>query len=140
MRSDSDSTSTRRLTALATALALGAVLGACTDDQAGPLAPDSFAPTTAIGAATAPAAQLSADAVARLLPALGKDAATPLGRALRELDAKLADAKATPAARERSLRVVENTLAQFAAAGRADAADLDAMRLAVADVRTLLQP
>jgi hypothetical protein len=35
---------------------------------------------------------------------------------------------------------VENTLAQFAAAGRADAADLDAMRLAVADVRTLLQP
>jgi hypothetical protein len=128
-------TSARRL---ATALTLAATLGACSDDRPGPLEPDAIAPTAAVSAADAPAAQLSSDAVARLLPALNKDAATPVGRALRELDAKLADAKSTLAARERSLKVVENTLAQFTTAGRTDSADLDAMRLAVADVRALL--
>jgi len=33
---------------------------------------------------------------------------------------------------------VDNTLAQFAATSRTDAADLDAMRLAVADIHALL--
>ena len=129
-------TSARRY---ATAFLLAAALGACSDDQAGPLAPDTFAPTVAVTAATAPAAQLSRDAVVRLLPALNKDAATPVGNALRALDARLADSKATLAARDRSLKVVENTLAQFTPTGRTDAADLDAMRLTVADVRTMLQ-
>jgi hypothetical protein len=124
----------------ATALLLAATLGACSDDEPGPLAPDESVPSAAIGAGTSPAAQLSGDAVARLLPALNKDAVTPVGKALRELDAKLADPKATSAARSRSLKVVDNTLAQFAATSRTDAADLDAMRLAVADIHTLLAP
>ena len=122
----------------ATALLLAATLGACSDDEPGPLAPEESVPSAAVGAGTSPAAQLSSDAVGRLLPALNKDALAPVGNALRELDAKLADSKATLAARDRSLKVVDNALAQFTATDRADAADLDAMRLAVADIRTLL--
>jgi len=122
----------------ATALLLAATLGACSDDEPGPLAPEESVPSAAVGAGTSPAAQLSNDAVTRLLPALNKDALAPVGNALRELDAKLADSKATLAARDRSLKVVDNALAQYTATDRADAADLDAMRLAVADIRTLL--
>ena len=123
-------------------LALGGALTACTNDQPNPLAPSESTPSAIVSAtgSGSAAAMLSGDAVTRILPALQKDAAVPVGRALKDLDAKLRDGASSVAARDRATTVVDNTLAQFTNTGRADAADLDAMRLAVAEIRTLLHP
>ena len=82
---------------------------------------------------------LTADAIDRLLPALEKDAAAPVGNALRSLDAKLRDASASLATKDRAAAVLQNVLAQFVDPARPDAADLDAMRLEADDIRAALK-
>jgi hypothetical protein len=125
------------------ALAVGgivAALAACAE-HASPTAPPSAAATTLAqpAGAAAAAAGLSADAIDRLLPALEKDASAPVGSAIAALDAKLRDAKSPAAARLRAVDVVQNVLAQFTDAARPDAADLDAMRLEVDEIRASLR-
>jgi hypothetical protein len=82
--------------------------------------------------------ELTADAIGRILPALEKDAATPVGNALRTLDAKLRDASASTNAKARAAATVQSVLAQFTDPARGDAADLDAMRLEVDEIRASL--
>ena len=82
--------------------------------------------------------ELTADAIGRILPALEKDAAAPVGNALRTLDAKLRDASASTDAKARAAATVQNVLAQFTDPARGDAADLDAMRLEVDEIRASL--
>jgi hypothetical protein len=121
-------------------LGLAAALAACAE-QADPTAPQSHAAEAALPAtsASAAAAELTADAIGRILPALDRDAATPVGNALRTLDAELCDPRATAEARARTVAAVQNVLARFIDTRRADAADLDAMRLEVGDVQASLQ-
>jgi hypothetical protein len=124
-----------------TFLSLSAVLGvvaACAEraDPTGPLA-DPTGSSLATASSSVPA-DLTADAIGRILPALEQDAAAPLGNALTALDAKLRDRKATGAVRDRAAAAVQNVLAQFTGA-RPDAADLDAMRLEVDQVRASLR-
>ena len=87
-------------------LALGAALTACSDDQPNPLAPSESVPSAIVSAtgSASIAAMLSGDAVTRILPALQKDAAVPVGRALKDLDAKLRDAASSVAVRDRVRR------------------------------------
>lgn len=122
-------------------LVLGAALGGCTDGGSAPTAPGQMVASAAAlnGDATSPSSQLSADALGRVLPALEKDAAAAVGNALRELDARLADPRAPREAKERSLAAVESVLAQFTDASRVDAADLDALRLDLAEIGALLR-
>ena len=82
--------------------------------------------------------ELTADAIGRILPALEKDAAAPVGNALRTLDAKLRDASASRDAKARAAATVQSVLAQFTDPARGDAADLDAMRLEVDEIRASL--
>ena len=130
----------RRLTRHATALGLIAVIGACAD-QSSPTSPAGAAAVPSPSHATTLAvlqSELTADAIDRILPALEKDAAAPVGNALRTLDAKLRDPGATTAAKDRAAVTVQKVLGQFTDPARVDAADLDAMRLEVDAVRAAL--
>lgn len=120
-------------------LGLAAALAACAE-QADPTAPQSHAAEAALPAtsASAAAAELTADAIGRILPALDRDAATPVGNALRTLDAELRDPRASVAARASAAAAVQHVLGRFADTRRADAADLDAMRLEVGDASATL--
>jgi len=124
-----------------TFLSLSAVLGvvAACAEQADPTSPfaESAGSTLAAASSSVPA-DLTADAIGRILPALEKDAAAPVGSALSALDAKLRDRKATTSVRDRAAAAVQNVLAQFTGA-RPDAADLDAMRLEIDQVRASLR-
>ena len=120
---------------------IAVALAACVDQES-PTTPRR--PPVAIQAAdmlrpTVTPNDLTADAIDRLLPALGKDAASPVGNALRGLDAKLRDAGASLAAKDRAAAVLQNVLAQFVDPARPDAADLDAMRLEADDIRAALK-
>ena len=124
-----------------TFLSLSALLGlaaACAEraDPTGPLA-EPAGNSLAATSSTTPA-DLTADALGRILPALEPDAAAAVGNALSTLDATLRDRKAAAVAKDRAAAAVHNVLAQFTRA-RADAADLDAMRLQVDEVRALLR-
>jgi len=124
-----------------TFLSLSAVLGvvAACAEQADPTSPlkGSVGSNLAAASSSLPA-DLTADAIGRILPALEKDAAAPVGSALSALDAKLRDRKATASVRDRAAAAVQTVLAQFIGA-RPDAADLDAMRLEVDQIRASLR-
>jgi len=120
----------------------GLVAALACDEQAAMTSPATSPSVTSTARSTSLAGletELSADAIGRILPALEKDAAAPVGNALRALDTKLRDPNATTEARARAVTTVQNVLAQFTDPLRPDAADLDAMRLEIDDIGAVLQ-
>jgi hypothetical protein len=121
-------------------IGIAAALAACSE-RANPTAPQHSPAVDRSLAAAEPSVaptELTSDAIVRILPALEQDAAAPVDNALRALDAKLRDADATAGAKDRAAATVQNVLAQFTDPARADAADLDAMRLEVDQIRASL--
>ena len=120
----------------------GLVAAVACDEQAAPTSPAKSATMTSTARSTSLSVlqtELAADALGRILPALEKDAATPVGNALRALDTKLRDPNATTEARARAVTTVQNVLAQFTDPLRPDSADLDAMRLEIDEIGSVLQ-
>jgi hypothetical protein len=111
-------------------------------DQATPTSPAKSGAVTSTARSTRIAVlqtELAADAIGRILPALEKDAAAPVGNALRTLDTKLRDPNATTDARARAVTTMQNVLAQFTDPLRPDGADLDAMRLEIDEIGSVLE-
>ena len=128
-----------RLTAVAGLL----VALACTDGDVPTATPIPVAPANAVAVGTMAAASAGVeDALDRISPALTDDrAAKPLQLALESLINALSQQSSAPATA--ALERAEGTLSAYALAvgpGSGDAAELDAIALALARVRAQLDP